>query len=817
MGTNLKTTGRARALAGQQALAGRRALAGRQAPEWANAGEGRRVAFAGCVERVIYTSGNADGYTVFLLTDSSSLHEIAAAGSSTTELKPGNEVEGEGTIVCHPRYGRQIRIEWLAPHVPDDPAGLRRFLHAGVLPWVGRHTADRLLEHFGEFLAEVLDRTPERLLEVEGIGEIKLAAIREAWKELRGLRTVVAFLNEAGIGPAFATRVWDRFGPQAPGLLRKDPYLLTRIRGLGFLRVDEAALKLGIAPDSPARLRAALLWAAREQEAGGHTVTRVRDLIDRAAELTGQNPPDFHEALEQAVASRDLAVRCDLAPGTRDEAPCPSSPADDPAAWAGRTATVVAEELAAGHAERRLRRSQARGDPGRIAGEAVAAGGVRFDADQRAALLSALRHRMSIITGGPGTGKTTILRALIEAASAAGSRRIRLCAPTGRAARRLADLTGRPASTIHRLLGQAERWRRQLEEGGDPNPVDDPLARSLMIVDEASMVDAQLFERLLRNLPDEAQLVIVGDADQLPSVGPGACLRDLIAGGVPTTRLTRVYRQDEASGIALGARAILEGRMPQAAGGLRLVEQRRSDDTLEIAEVALDAMRRFGEDGVQVLSPMNKGPAGTQEINRALRERLRGGDTRDSLWGLCAGDRVIHTVNDYRLDVMNGEIGKVIETDPDAWTGGAGSPDAEDEDGMQDPGRPANRSGAVARRGVVRVRYPDRIVAYDRHAREKLRHAYAISVHRSQGGQFPCVVLALSMRHYPMLERTLLYTAVSRAESELVIVGERRALRKAVATATSRARRTRLGRLLAECRENERSRPESTCEPRQNP
>jgi len=751
--------------------------AGCREPEWVRAGEGRRVAFAGRVERVIYTSGEADGYTVFLLADPSSASEITAAGPSTTELRPGQEVEGEGRIVQHQRYGRQIRVEWAAPRVPDDPAGFRQFLYAGVLPWVGRHTADRLIEHFGDGLADILDQAPERLLEVGGIGETKLAAIREAWGELRALRSIVAFLNEAGIGPVFALKVWDRFGPQAAVRLRNDPYLLTGIRGLGFLRVDKAALKLGIEPDSPKRLRAALLWAAREQESAGHVVTRVRDLIGRAAGLTGLEPTVFRDVFEQAVESRDLAVRTDTESSGAGRS---GSVAADPDAWVGRAQTVVAEEMAANHTNRRLLFAETSEDFVQAGTDISTAGRVRLDENQQAAVRSALQHRMSVITGGPGTGKTTILRAVVEAAAADGQR-ILLCAPTGRAARRLADLAGRQAYTVHRLLGQAER------DGGDSF-----IDCSLMIIDEASMVDVPLLERLLRRLSGDARLVIVGDADQLPSVGPGACLRDLIAGGVPATRLTRIYRQDESSGIALAARAVLDGRMPQAGGGVRFVEQRRTGDTQEIVEAALAAVRRFGEDGVQVLSPMNKGAAGVHEINRALRDRLRGKDTEDSLWGLCVGDRVIHTVNDYRLDVMNGEIGKVVDIDPDAWAEDTGPDTWDEEDEAQDRGQ-----STTARRGIVRVRYPDRVVEYSRRAREKLIHAYAISVHRSQGGQFPCVVLALSMRHYPMLERTLLYTAISRAESELVIVGERRALKKAVTTATSISRRTRLGAILS--------------------
>ncbi len=707
------------------------------APQWVSAHEGTDVRFAGVVDFIIYRGDNDFG--VFVLVDPATHRGITVAGTVGT-LVEGAHIEGEGRVLRHPKHGRQIQANWMDIRIPDDPNELRLFLRAGALPWIGPALADVLIDRFGGDLPHVLDHEPQRLLEVSGIGKTKLAAIREAWVRMRTLRHIVALLARGGIGTTFALRAWRQWGPEAVQILTDDPYRLTEIRGLAFLRVDEAALKFGIGRDDERRKRAALIWSLREETGRGHTVTPADALLATAADLTGQPALGLRAALDTLIGSGVLVRRNET--------------------LIGLPIVVTSEEVISSEVSRRsndIEAASADESLDRIAQAALEKIGVRFDPSQHAALIHALTNRFSIITGGPGTGKTTILRALIEAA---GERRVELCAPTGRAAQRMRQLTGHEARTIHRML-----WSPQT--GGFR---EEPIECDFLIVDESSMIDVVLMADLLRRVPAKAHVVFVGDADQLPSVGPGACLRDLIAAGVPTARLTRVFRQDKDSGIALGAQAILAGRMPRFEQGFDFIEQQHPQDNSEIVEATLERMRRHGEDDVQVLAPMRKGPAGTLELNRALRERLRSKAERDSaLWGFCVGDRVIHVVNNYTLGVMNGEIGKVVGVNSE--------PKAD---------------------ATLLVQYDDqRRVLYHSETKEELRLAYSITCHKAQGGQFPCVVLALNKQHYIMLDRTLLYTAATRAEHDLVLVGARRAVQMAVRQTRSRERRTRLRGLIA--------------------
>jgi exodeoxyribonuclease V alpha subunit len=709
------------------------------APQWVGAGEGAQVQFAGRVDFIIYRGDNDFG--VFVLTDPATHHEITIAGTVGT-LVEGAYIEGQGHILRHSKHGRQIQADWMDTRVPDDPNELRLFLCAGALPGIGPVLADALINRFGGDLPRILDNDPRQLLKINGISEAKLAAIREAWVRMRTLRHIIALLARAGIGATFALRAWHRWGPEAISILTEDPYRLTDIRGLAFLRVDEAALNLQISPDDPRRRRAALVWALREETGRGHVVTPIDALLETTAGLTRQPAPDLLAAMDTLIGGGALVRR--------------------PEALIGLPVVVTSEETIAGEVGQRtsIEAEPAQGAAAesldRDARAALDRIGVRFEPSQHAALVHALTHRFSIITGGPGTGKTTILRALIEATA---GRRVELCAPTGRAAQRMQQLTEHEARTIHRML-----WSPQT--GGFR---EEPIKCDFLIVDESSMIDVVLMADLLRRVPAQAHVVFVGDADQLPSVGPGACLRDLIAAGVPTARLTRVFRQDKDSGIALGAQAILAGRMPRFEQGFDFIEQRYPRDNREIVEAALERMRRHGEDAVQVLAPMRKGSAGTMELNRALRERLRSNaEKRNSLWGFCVGDRVIQVANNYTLEVMNGEIGKVVGVSPE----------------------PKSDASLL-------VQYDDhRRVSYHSETKAELRLAYAITIHKSQGGQFPCVVLAMNDQHYIMLDRTLLYTAATRAEHDLVLVGARRAVQMAVRQTRTRERRTRLQALI---------------------
>ena len=689
-----------------------------------------------------------NGFTVARLKMEDRPGQVTVAGV-LVGVAEGESLRCFGSWTVHPRFGEQFQVERFEVLPPSTRKGLVRYLSGTAVKHIGPKIAERMVDHFGEDVLRVLDEEPKRLLEVPGIGKGRLKKIREAWAVEKGLREVMVFLQGHGLGPGHALRVYRRYGAETMRLVRENPYRLSEeIWGIGFKTADRIALSLGVDKDAPFRVRAALLHLLAQAVQEGHLCLPRRELLARAAAFLDTDLFRVEAALDELRREGRIVLEATDAP------PAPEDP--EPSVM------VFLESLHEAEAGvcRFLLRLQAHAkwsvpmDVPRAVAWAEERAGIVLEERQREAVEAALREPVLVITGGPGVGKTTIVRC-IAAILAAKKFRLALAAPTGRAAKRLAEATGLRASTIHRLL------RFNPKSFTFDHDEDNPLPHDVLIVDESSMIDVPLMESLVRALRPQARLVLVGDADQLPSVGPGALLHDLIAcDRFPVVRLTRLFRQAEGGGIVRAAHRVNAGRMPEfgsagTEGEIFFVEEQ---DPKQVAEqvVRLVGERiptRFRLDpvrDVQVLTPMHKGAAGTENLNRLLQAALnpegeslvRGGRV------LRVGDKVMQVQNNYELGVFNGDIGYIRAIDRE--------------------------------RETLSVEMDDRHVIYGFEDLDDLMHAYSVSVHKSQGSEFPAVVMVLLTQHFILLRRKLLYTGITRAKRLLVVVGTERALRIAV-------------------------------------
>lgn len=711
----------------------------------------------GTLERVVYQNQDSQ-WTVARLAPEGGGDPVTIVGS-LLGVQEGTPLQVRGQWVVDRRYGKQFRIEAYQTRSPETLVGIERYLGSGMIPGVGPELAKRLTARFGLDTLRIITEQPERLTEVEGIGPSRAGSIAEAWSEQRDIQEVMVFLRGHGVSTAYAVRIFKRYGRDAIGVVRQNPYRLALdIWGVGFKTADRIARNLGIAADAPERLEAGLVHVLGQLAEDGHLHAPEPHLIERAAELLEVAADAIGPAIDRLEESQ-LVVREAL--GDR-----------------GRCVSLTGlwqEEHEAAAALAELARTPMKPLPMDL-DRTVAAFeeevGVALAPQQRQAVEAAAMDKIVVITGGPGVGKTTIVRAIVRAAHEA-RRVLALAAPTGRAAKRLAESTGVEAATIHRLL------EFQPQDGSFLRGADRPLEVDAVIVDEASMVDIALFRALLVAMPAEAQLILVGDIDQLPSVGPGAVLHDVMeSGAAAVARLTEIFRQAAESRIIVNAHRINSGELPEldpppgrdaARSDFYYVDR---DDPLLARDTVVELVAeripaRFGFDAVadiQVLTPMHRGDLGTRALNAALQERLnpaREGEP-EVVRGervYRAGDKVMQLRNDYEKDVFNGDIGVI---------------------------RGVHRDG----QGFL-VDLPDgRSVEYQRQELEQIVHAYAVSVHKSQGSEYPVIVLPLVTQHFMMLQRNLLYTAITRGKKLVVLVGSRRAIGMAVRNDSTRERWT---------------------------
>ena len=721
------------------------------------------------IEHISYRNDD-NGWTVLKARNHDDQALITATGFFAA-VHAGAQYEFFGAWSRHPTYGPQFKIERMVPIRPDTAATIERYLASGLIKGIGPKTATRIVEHFGIDTLDVLDREPKRLGEIASLGKKKIVQIIKSWQEQRTVADVMMFLNTHSISPLFAARIHRHYGPDAIKIVSADPYQLANdISGIGFIVADRIAQSMGIAADSIERMRAAIIYQLQQGEERGHcyiTKTQLIRMLSSSLNISdAQISPRIDEALDHLEKVGAIATE----PLEKTE---PNS--EDQLGYY-RSDLLVAEWNVT-RAAARLLDVDLSHDPERIEAwisRYAEASGTMLADEQLDAVRKAASNRLFVLTGGPGVGKTTTANTIIRLLKAMG-KTVALAAPTGRAAQRLTEVAATPARTIHRMLEWLPHLHRFARDETNPLPV------QAVIVDEASMLDIRLADALFRAVPPTAQLILIGDVDQLPSVGPGNVLRDLIdCPQVPCTRLSRVFRQAQCSRIIQTAHVINGGGTPDFAsmGDLsdcQFIDADTGDDirekVLELVEKRIP--REFNFDpvsDVQVLTPMNRGELGTIALNEALQRALnpeaphKREFKRGSLL-LRQGDKVIQSVNNYDLGVFNGDIGYVRDT-------------------RVEGGRLLIAFG------------DDKLVTYDEEQALDLRLAYAITVHKSQGSEFPVVVIPCTMQHYVMLQRNLMYTALTRARKLAIFVGASKALQFAINNQTSGQRQTGLNAKL---------------------
>ncbi|MGP4113557.1 SF1B family DNA helicase RecD2 [Streptomyces sp. 4N509B] len=748
----------------------------------------------GVLERITYAN-EENGYTVARV-DTGRGGDLLTVVGSLLGAQVGESLRMTGRWGSHPQYGRQFTVENYTTVLPATVQGIRRYLGSGLIKGIGPKTAERIVDHFGVRTLEVIEDDPKQLIAVPGLGPKRTARIAAAWEEQKAIKEVMVFLQGVEVSTSIAVRIYKKYGDASISVVRNQPYRLAAdVWGIGFLTADRIARAVGIPHDSPDRVRAGLQFALSQASDSGHCYLPEERLIADAVKLLQVDTGLVIECLGQLAAEPEGVVR--------EAVPDPEHPEG--------TVTAVylvpfhrAELSVAGQLRRLLRCEEDRlaafqdVDWEKALGWLAARTGAELAPEQRDAVRLALTERVAVLTGGPGCGKSFTVRSVVELARAKRARVI-LAAPTGRAAKRLAELTGAEASTVHRLL--------ELKPGGDAAyDRDRPLDADLVVVDEASMLDLLLANKLVKAVPPGAHLLLVGDVDQLPSVGAGEVLRDLLAEGgpVPAVRLTRIFRQAQQSGVVTNAHRINAGT-PPVTQGLEDFFLFVEDDAEEAGKLAVDVASRriparFGLDprrDVQVLTPMHRGPAGAGALNGLLQQAVtpaRPGLPEKRVGGRVfrVGDKVTQIRNNYEKGangVFNGTVGVVTGLDLDEQR-------------------------------LTVLTDEDEEVGYDFTELDELAHAYAVTIHRSQGSEYPCVVIPVTTSAWMMLQRNLLYTAVTRAKRLVVLVGSRRAIAQAVRTVSAGRRCTALDARLAgrvAAAPGSRSDPEEGYEPEPDP
>ncbi len=703
----------------------------------------------GVIEEIIFFNPD-NGYTVLSLAPNSQVpgvgdDSIVVVGK-LLELHPGETVRFTGFWTTHPEYGEQFKAQTM--HLVTNAGSLKRYLASGLIEGIGEQTAKKILDHFGDKAMDILDNAPERIREVPGIRTDRARRIAESWGEQRKQRKVLLFLQNYGITAELAYKIYETYGDDTIQVVESDPYQLTlEVEGVDFKTADQIAQVMGLSLDAPGRSRAGIIFALTTLNADGHIYAPRPLVVEKAAAMLEVPASRCEQAVESLIKDGEIVAFKQM--------PTPDGSLE---VLYLRRLYAIESKVARHLVAMTKAKSALKKTPdweAFFSKLARSKGHVALTDQQQDAVRAALTHKVSVLTGGPGTGKTTTLRAVIEALDSVRARYALAC-PTGRAARRLAEATGQDAYTIHRLLGYSIDGEFAVDESA-------PLKVDAVIIDEASMVDLELFCHLLAAIPDRAHLMLVGDVDQLPSVGAGDVLRDVIASGIGhVTRLDVIFRQASESLIVHNAHRVNRGEMPDLSnnGSDFFLFSALDGDPGAAADLLVDVVqnripKRFGLDPlneVQVLAPMYKGDVGINALNERLQAVLNPpGSAEEYLVAgrnFRVGDKVIQTRNNYEKDVYNGDIGRITAIDP-----------VEQE---------------------MEVNMDGRIVTYQWRETHDLLHAFAISVHRSQGGEYPAAVIAVVSQHARMLQRNLLYTAITRARRLVVLIGTRRAIQTAV-------------------------------------
>ena len=723
----------------------------------------------GQIERGTYNDAES-GYAVLRIAVKGYPDLVTAVGTIASPAV-GEVLNMRGVWIEHPKFGSQFKIMEYKSFAPSSVKGMEKYLGSGLIKGIGPSIAEKIVSLFGADAFEILDSHPERLIEIEGVGEKKAAAIQEAWLEQREVRGVMLFLQSHGIGTGYALRVFRHYGSASVRVLEENPYRLAiDIFGIGFMTADKIASGMGFSRESPLRIRAGVLHVMNELTREGHVFVPVEELTASAAEILSVSSEVVEKGIEDARLNQELII----------EWYTDADKKDDCAVY------LPAFHYAEVHSAKNLCSILSSPFNGQYADPEVVIPwvqrelGISFAGRQTEALKTALSSQVMVITGGPGTGKTTLIKAIMKIRSARGFK-IMLAAPTGRAAKRMTEATGHEAKTIHRML----EYTGSTMSGGDfMRNETNPLDCDLLVVDEASMIDQVLFHHLLKAVPKGSSVIFVGDVDQLPSVGPGNVLKDIIDSGVcPVVHLNEIYRQSRESMIIVNAHRINSGEMPfldergevSSLSDFYFIEESDPDKALEIIKrlVTLRMPQKFGLDPVrdiQVLTPMHRGSVGTARLNLELREALntcQGSKVLRMGRTLQEGDKVMQIRNNYEKDVYNGDIGTVVRID-----------------------------GEESR---VIVEMDSGRVSYDFSELDELTHAYAVSIHKSQGSEYPAVVIPIMTQHYMMLQRNLLYTGITRGKKLVVVIGTRKAVAIAVKNDKTRKRYTRLAERLKSC------------------
>ncbi len=706
---------------------------------------------SGSIERVTFHSEES-GFCVLRAKVKGQRELITVIGSAAS-ITPGEYVECIGIWHNDRTHGLQFKATQLKVVPPSTLEGIEKYLGSGMVKGIGPHFAKVLVKAFKENVFTVIETEPEKLLTLAGIGKKRMEKVTSAWAEQKFIREIMVFLQSHGIGTGRAVRIYKTYGEESIIKVTENPYRLALdIHGIGFKTADALAMKLGIAPDSLIRAQAGVRHVLQEIADDGHCAAPWDTLIEEASKLLEIADPILDEAIHAEIAEENL-IQEDI----------------DGKLCLFLTPLHRAESGTATSILRLLKGTPPWGviDTDKAIPWVEGKTGLTLSGSQQEAVKLALSSKMVVITGGPGVGKTTLVNNILLTIRAKNMV-VTLCAPTGRAAKRLTESTGIEAKTIHRLL------EFDPKTFGFKRNRDNTLETDLVVIDESSMVDIALMNKLLAAVPDKAALMIVGDVDQLPSVGPGAVLADIIESGrIPTVRLTEIFRQAASSRIIVNAHRINKGEMPLKAEGTELSDFYfiPADTPEEIHDKLLQVVteripKRFGlhpVKDVQVLTPMNRGGLGSHSLNAELQKALNEtGESKVTRFGttFAPGDKVIQTVNNYDKEVFNGDIGQITEIDVEE--------------------------------GQLKVDYDGSIVEYEFGELDEVSLAYATSIHKSQGSEYPAVVIPLAMQHYSLLERNLIYTAVTRGKKLVTIIGQPKALAMAVKNRKSNKRLTKL-------------------------